>query len=122
MPVTSPRASLQEQITAPTYWPKEQIAEWVRRVAETVNNVLDGKINTVSTVTLTASVASTTISDERIGRNTIVLMVPTTANASAEMGSGTIYQTLPNVNKGAAVINHANNAQVDRTFGRVLLG
>lgn len=122
MPVTSPRASLQEQITAPTYWPKEQITEWVRRVAETVNNILDGKINTVKTVTLTANVASTTISDERIGKNTVVLLTPTTANASAEFGAGTIYQTLPNVTSGAAVINHANNAQADRTYGMVLIG
>ena len=93
-----------------------------REIATAVQGILNGKINTVSTVTLTASAASTTISATQIGADTAGVLIPTTANASAEIGAGTIYQTYPNATKERAVINHANNSQSDRTFFTVLLG
>lgn len=91
-------------------------------LALAVSRLFDGKLNTVGSVTLRASQATTTITDKRIGANTLVLLIPTTANASAEFGAGTIYQTLPNAANGSAVLNHANNANADKTFGYFLVG
>ena len=93
-----------------------------REIAEKVNSINQGKINVVSTITLTINVASTTLNDTRIGANSIIVLVPTTANASAEIGNGTIYLTYPNATEKQAVINHANNAQADRTFVYAVLG
>lgn len=118
MPVTSPRATSFGFPNAPIFW--SNVQEWCRKIAETANLAMDGKINATGSVTLAANAATTTLSDVRIGRMTKVILVPTTANAAAALA--TTYMTAPNANTGAAVINHANNAQTDKTFGYALLG
>ena len=97
-------------------------AEHRRELASGLQNILDGKINTVGTITLTASATTTNITASQIGADTIAVLVPTTANASAEIGAGTIYQTYANAANGTIVINHANNSQSDRTFVYILFG
>ncbi len=99
-----------------------QIIEWKRLSVEVLNNAMQGKLNNTGQVTLAASVATTTVTDSRIGVDTKLILVPTTANAAAEVGAGGLFQTYPNVTKEQAVLNHANNAQTDRTFRFVLLG
>ena len=118
MPITSPRASGRSYPVPPVSW--ENTEEWIRQIAESVRNIMDGKINATGTVTLAANQATTTLNDVRIGRDTQVKLTATTANGATAIA--TTYQTYPNANKQLAVINHANNAQVDRTFGYVLLG
>jgi len=120
VPISSPRASAASLPGVPLEWSDEK--EHRRQLALTANAILQGRLNNVISVTLTASSASTTITDARIGLNTALILVPTTANASAEIGAGTIYQTFPNATKNQAVINHANNAQTDRTFRAVMIG
>ena len=46
--------------------------------------------------------------------------MPTTANASAEQGAGTMFVG-PRA-KQSFTITHANNAQTDRTFAYSVLG
>ena len=93
-----------------------------RQIADSVNNLMTGKMNNVLDVTLGASSASTTITDARIGVNTALLFSPTTANASAEIGNGTIYVVTTSRVNGSVAITHANNSQTDRTFKVVLVG
>lgn len=119
MAITSPRAGAVSFPKAPLHWGRS-VEEWIRLVAQAVNRIDDGSINATGTITLTISVASSTLSDRRIGQRTKVIMAPTTANAAAEVA--TLYQTFPNATEGQAVINHTNNAQADRTFGYVLAG
>ena len=90
-----------------------------RQLALAIRRLFDGKLNTMGTVTLTASATSTTITNEKIGVRTIVMLFPTTANAAGEVG---YYQTWPNASTGSAVINHANDSRSDRTFTYILLG
>ena len=97
-----------------------QIIEWIRLLAEVVSGVMIGKLNNTDQVTLTANVATTTVTDSRIGTDTQLKLSALTANAAAEVA--TLYQTLPNVTKEQAVLNHANNAQADRTFGVAFFG
>ncbi len=99
-----------------------QIVEWQRQTTEALRGVLQGKLNNTGDVTLVDNVATTTLSDVRIGADTAVVLVPLTANASAEVGAGAFYQTLPNATTGQAVLNHANNAQTDRDFRFSLMG
>lgn len=78
-----------------------------------------GKFDCTKEVTLTANAASTTVSDYRFSPQSFVWGMPTTANASAEIGAGTMYFAPTD---GSCVITHANNAQADRTFTVVILG
>lgn len=97
-----------------------QPAPQPREVAEVVNGLLDGNSNNRGTVTLATSAASTAITDYRAGPDSIVLLMPTTANASAEIGAGTIYVSARATN--SFTLTHANNSQSDRTFGYIIVG
>lgn len=92
----------------------------IRRVVETVQNLLRGKLNAVTTLTLAANVATTTLTDSRIGGESHIALTPTTANASAEIGAGTIYVSARA--KGSATVTHANNAQTDRSYSVLIIG
>ena len=49
-----------------------------RAVAEIVNNIMDGKTNNTGSITLaTGGAATTTITDARIGVNSVILLMPT---------------------------------------------
>ena len=88
------------------------------QVANVVNNILTGKMNNTSVVTLTANAATTTLTDSRIGSNSVICLMPTTANAAAALAT-TYFNTFAD---GSCVINHANNAQVDKTFSLTITG
>jgi hypothetical protein len=56
-----------------------------RQVAEVVNRILDGKINSVGTVTLaTGNATTTTLLDARISEESMILFVPYSAAAIAD--------------------------------------
>jgi len=100
----------------------QQIVEWLRLTAETVNGLMEGRHNGHGTVTLATSSATTTLADRRISANTKILLMPTTANAATEVGAGGLYFTYPNTTKGVATLNHVNSSTVGRTFSYVLAG
>ena len=77
-------------------------------------------MNAVGTVTLTASAATTTVVNNLMAPDMAIFFVPTTANAAAEIGAGTMY--LSTRDSGSFVLTHANNGQTDRTFLYVTLG
>ena len=86
---------------------------WRNALANIINNVLlQGKFNCGLDVTLTENAATTTLTDPRITADSVIVFMPTTSNAAAELG--TLYVT--GRKKGEATINHANNAQTDRTY------
>lgn len=89
-----------------------------RQLALVANNVLNGKINSTGSLTLTANAATTTLSDRRIGANSTILLMPTTANAAGALA--TTYFT--SFAEGSCTVNHANNAQTDRLYLYVVLG
>ena len=101
---------------APVVHPDERIND----IARVVNNAMQGKINAVGDVTLTANAASTTLTDARIGPNSFIYFMPRTANASAEIGAGAFYVSART--DGSATLTHANNAQSDRTFAYLVIG
>ena len=97
-----------------------QIVEWLRLTSEVVNRTQEGKLNNLGTLTLTDLVATTTLNDKRIGARSVIQVMPTTANGANELA--TFFQTYPNVTQGQAVLNHANNAETDRTFTYTVTG
>ncbi len=96
------------------------LANDAREVATIVNNILDGKINATGTVTLTASAASTAVTEDRAGATSVILFMPTTANAAAEQAVGGMY--VSSRGKQTFTITHANNTQSDRTFDYIVIG
>lgn len=105
------------QVTNPSAMPS-----WVKDVADIITAMQRGRSNNVGTVTLTANSSSTTLTDARIAADSAVILVPTTANASAEIGAGTIFVSDTGRVNGSVVITHANNAQTDRTFRYSIVG
>lgn len=93
-------------------------AEHRKKIARLSNLLLQGKLNSVIQVTLTANAATTTVTDKRIGANTWIGFSPLTANAAAAQ-SGLYVSSQTN---GSATLTHANNAQSDRTFNVLLIG
>jgi hypothetical protein len=79
-----------------------------REVAEIVNNLVEGKSNNSGDFSTTASTTTTTLYDERIGYNSVILFTPMNDKAASEMAKMYV-QTL---NKGSAVIRHDSNAHV----------
>lgn len=84
---------------------------WGLRITDVVN-MLVGKANCVADLTLTAGAASTTMIDARLSAFSALTFMPTTANAAT--AKPTIYVT--DQKKGQATINHANTADVDKSF------
>lgn len=91
-----------------------------RQTAQAVNLLIDGKFNSTGTVTLTASASSTAVTDYRAGPDSVIVFTPTTANAAAEQGGGTMY--LSARAKQGFTLTHANNSQTDRTFLYIVIG
>jgi len=83
------------------------------KIALAVNQILKGRQNNViADVTLRANQATTVITDPRLGVDSVLEFMPTTANAAAVQGS--IYVTARGT--GTATINHTNSATADKTF------
>lgn len=96
------------------------LREQLVRLSVQVDQIMNGKHRAIGAVTLTAAAATTTVTDARVGGNSKITYSPTTANASAEIGAGTIYVSAKN--EGSFVVTHANNAQADRTFDYTISG
>lgn len=76
--------------------------------------VMKGETNSAGEFTLNANVASTTVSDIQVHPNTRIIPFPTTANAAAEYAS--TFIPLSTIIEGSFVVQHANNANADKTF------
>lgn len=95
-----------------------EIARMQQDSGRVINSLLLGKTNNVSTVTLTANSATTSITDPRITYASYIGLMPTTANGAAAMTN--VYVSARG--DGAATLTHTNNAQVDRTFIMLIVG
>jgi hypothetical protein len=96
------------------------LINWLDIMLQVLRGAMQGNLNIAGTtpLTLTASATTTVLNDPRIGGTTVVLLQPTTANAAASLA--TTWFSPPG--KGTVVINHTNNAQVDRTFQYIMAG
>jgi hypothetical protein len=89
-----------------------------REISEVVNNLIEGKSNNTGSITLNvASATTTTISDARIGYNSVILLMPTTSNAASVLSTTYIGTT----NKGNAVITHTANTITDKTYKYIVI-
>jgi hypothetical protein len=94
------------------------LRQTVQRLVDAVNRMMDGRSNAVGEVTLTASATTTAVTDYRVGRDSVVVLMPTTSNAAAAVGTTYVSALTQN----GFTLTHANNAQTDRTFGYAVVG
>lgn len=91
-----------------------------RDVAQAVNSILQGKINSVGTVTLAAGAGTTTVNDPRVTANSFIDFRPQTTNAAAIANP---YVLKSNITEGVSfVITHANDANADKAFCYIIIG
>lgn len=91
-----------------------------RKHVDSINNVIKGRTENYGQVTLTANTATTTVTNVQISENSEIMLSPKTSNAAAAIA--TTYIPEATILNGSFVIQHANNAQTDRTFGYVWVG
>lgn len=89
------------------------IALWMREAHQ-------GHLGNTGSVTLTTSAASTVVVDFRVGANSFIGFMPTTANAAAELAGGTMYVSSQSAE--GYTITHANTTTADRAFVYCVLG
>ena len=87
-----------------------------RDVAEVTNNAMNGKTNNTGSVTLRASNITTTLNDERLGFDSVVLLSPLTANAAAQS------PYISTKAKGSVIITHTSVASADLNFDYIIVG
>jgi Ethanolamine utilization protein EutJ (predicted chaperonin) len=89
-------------------------------IAEAVRDLIRGGSNATGTVTLTVSVATTTVANPLVRDTSVPILIPMTAAAAAEVGAGTLF--ISAVNRGNFVVGHANSATAGRTYRYALVG
>lgn len=86
-----------------------------RGVAEVVRGIMDGKTNNIGKVTLaTGGATTTTITDARIGFDSVILFSPTSANQKD------LY--VSSKTQGTAVVTHAANVIASITYDYIVVG
>lgn len=88
-----------------------------RDLALTINRILQGGLNNVGDIILSESNVETRIRDSRIGGNSVLLLMPVSANAAAAQSA--IYVSA--VSSGEAVIIQSSPA-ADRRFKYAVFG
>lgn len=93
----------------------------IRKIVAAVIALLSGRSNAVGEVTLRAGQTTTTVTKAvdpaavNVSAGSEIFLTPRTANAAAAIA--TTYVLASAVTQGSFTITHANNAQVDKTFG-----
>ena len=90
----------------------------LQRIAESINGLIDGKLDVTGTFTLEDGETETVVMDNRFESNMVPHWTPTTANAATAMTS----LFLSARDKGSFTLTHDNTADTDRTYLYVRLG
>tara|TARA_Y100001937_G_scaffold118382_1_gene172705 strand:- start:37 stop:363 length:327 start_codon:yes stop_codon:yes gene_type:complete len=90
----------------------------IRLISNVLNNTIDGKLNSTGDVTLRANQTTTTLTDERIGGDSIILFMPITANGNTAKTNLFVSAR----SKGTATLTHASSSNTDQNFGYVVIG
>mgnify|MGYP006899568772 CR=1 FL=1 len=91
-----------------------------RKQNEIIVQMMDGKTNNTGKFTVTASAATTVVSDLRVGADSVILVSPTTATAATEWASGAMY--VSSIGKQTFTVTHNNSAPTDRVFTYAVIG
>ena len=91
-----------------------------RQQSQAIAGLRNGRMNNVLDVTVTANLAATTVTDSRIGVNTVAVAIPTTVNAEA--AAIWPYRDFTSPVNGSMSLIHTNDANTDKTYKVMLFG
>ena len=93
-----------------------------KKIILSLQQLAAGRSNAVGTVTLTTGAATTVVTTLTgiCSTGSTPILTPTTANAAAEVGNGTMY--ISSVGLNTFTITHANSATTGRTFLYAIVG
>lgn len=86
----------------------------LKKIVLSIQQLAAGRSNAVGSVTLATGSATTVVTTANCAAGSTPILTPTTANAAAEVGNGTIYVSA--VANNSFTITHANSATTGRTF------
>jgi hypothetical protein len=92
----------------------------LKKIVLAIQQLAAGRSNAVGSVTLTTGQSSTTVTTANCAADSVPILVPASASAAAEIGSGTIY--VGAVANGTFTISHENSAVIGRTFLYAVVG
>ena len=111
---------------APLYAGLKDQWDQLSRVSHVLRLAMRGKINALGerTFTLTANAATSTLTDERLTSDGVVIYDPMTVNAVTALvtAADRPYSLSGDRNNGVWTVRHANNAQTDRDFRILMIG
>jgi hypothetical protein len=119
MTITSPRQTGRRNFAVPPFWDEaNDVArnDWLRFMAEAINDLYDGRSNAIGEVTLDLSSTTTTLTDVRIGANSKIFFTPTTEDARSEGVPAVTAKA-----DGSATLGHASDSTT-RTYDYIVLG
>jgi hypothetical protein len=90
----------------------------LQRHAESINGLIDGKLDVVGTLTLEDGATSTVVLDNKFESNMVPVLIPTTANAAGAVATTYLSARA----KGSFTLTHSNTAATDKTFLYVRFG
>jgi hypothetical protein len=91
-----------------------------KKIVLAVQQLAAGRSNATGTVTLATGASTTVVTDKNCAAGSTPLLTPTTANAAAEIGNGTLYVAA--IANGSFTVTHANSATTGRTFLYAFVG
>ena len=95
------------------------VEEHVRKVALILREMLKGKTNNTSVVTLDADATKTILTNARYSEDTVVNLSPRSETAATALAAGIIWIES---HKGEIIVHHDSQSATDRQFGAVFVG
>lgn len=89
-----------------------------REIAEVTNNMLNGKLNCTGNITLNTSGTETTLYNERIGYDSVIILIPRSADSAGE----TDHVYIKSKAIGSCVIGHRQHGHADCNWDYVIIG
>lgn len=89
-----------------------------REIAEVTNTILNGKLNCTGSITLNTSGTETTLYNERISHDSVIMLMPRNSNAAGE----TDHTYIKSKAIGSCVIGHRNHGHSDADYDYVIIG
>lgn len=89
-----------------------------REIAEVANNMLNGKLNCTGSITLNSTGTTTTLYNERISYDSVIILMPRNSNSAGE----TDHTYVSSKAIGSCVITHRNHGHTDCNWDYVIIG
>lgn len=106
--------AIKQKIKPPRTEDVKELRKWYLKVCGEINKTHKGSC------TLTASAATTTVTDTNVQTASRIILFPTSANAAADVGSATGVYVSTKTAGTSFIITHPNNANADKTFDYII--